>query len=97
MEYTVRSLDEIESLKAQWRNDPHWDIEHTSGFEVWHDELQAFSDAVKKANHKREMDRLWEMSRGLGIEGNFALTRYIDSLEQRIHRIEVALIDARIG
>ncbi len=37
-----RTVEEIETLKANWRNDPIWDIEDTDGFELHRDELVAY-------------------------------------------------------
>lgn len=47
----MKTREEVEALKAEWANDPCWDLEKTEGFEEYHDELFAFTI---------EQERLWE-------------------------------------
>lgn len=40
--------EEVESLKRSWWADPEWELEHTIGFEAYHDELLAYRLAKEK-------------------------------------------------
>tara|TARA_B100000953_G_scaffold290249_1_gene275093 strand:+ start:12297 stop:12587 length:291 start_codon:yes stop_codon:yes gene_type:complete len=83
------STKKIEELKEQWKSDPIWDIEDTEGFEAYYDELRSFRLQYESELEKKDNERLLEKSKQLGIEGNIALTKHIESLENRIsHLIE---------
>ena len=43
----MKTRDEIEFLKAEWRYDPIWNIETTEGFEDYHAELLAYRLGVE--------------------------------------------------
>jgi hypothetical protein len=49
----TKTREEIDRLKANWRQDPCWDIEGTKGFEPYHDELLAFRLEVEAKAHQR--------------------------------------------
>lgn len=69
-----KSLDEINSLKEDWKNDPCWDIEDTVGFEGYIEELKAYRLECQK---KWCMD---EKARELGVEGIYRLLmEHLDS------------------
>lgn len=94
MEYTVRSMDEIETLKGQWTDDPCWDIENTPGFEAWHDELLAYSQCVEAEQKAKYTAYVGAKTAALGI--NATLLQYIEQLEatvkaltERVERMEV--------
>jgi len=38
----MKTQEEINELKRQWKQDPCWDIEETEGFEGHHEELTAY-------------------------------------------------------
>jgi hypothetical protein len=38
----MKTREEVEKLKEQWKADGCWNIENTEGFEEYHDELLAF-------------------------------------------------------
>jgi len=53
-----KTREEIEALKASWKNDPIWDLEDTEGFEEYRDELVAFQkeqEAKWKAQSEEEL------------------------------------------
>lgn len=50
----MKTRQEVEDLKAEWRSDPCWDIESTEGFEEYKEELIEFSDKCQK-----EADEIW--------------------------------------
>lgn len=88
----MKSRQEVEELKNNWRNDPCWDIEQTEGFEEYHDELKAYRlDMVAKWK-AQEYNRLFERARDLGIdqlgdkdnEVDLRLMRYLEGLERKI-------------
>lgn len=84
----MKTRQEVERLKRDWEFDPNWDIEKTEGFEEYYDELLTFSNEKKaKWNEENNLRRL-KRSRELGIEGNYKLLDYIESLENRIEKIE---------
>jgi hypothetical protein len=61
----MKSREEVEKLKSDWKSDPCWDIEDTEGFEEYHDELAGFSDVCnrewkQKAKEKQESDPLYQ-------------------------------------
>ena len=59
---TVRTPEEIATLKRNWRNDPTWDIETTEGFEAHRTELYIwrleYELQIERDNHKRLKDAL---------------------------------------
>lgn len=87
--YTVRSEDELTDLKTDWLEDPCWDIEDTPGFEVWHDELQAWRKEIEAEDEMNERERVGMKTAELGI--NAALLAYIERLEFRIAQLEKKL------
>jgi hypothetical protein len=86
LQYTVRSLDEIQDLKCNWMEDPCWDIEDTPGFEAWHDELAAWRRNYEDGERHRETLRVGAKCAELGI--NAKLLQHIERLERRIMWLE---------
>lgn len=84
--YTVRSVDELDTLKAAWLEDPCWDIEETSGYEVWYDDLLVWRKEIEAENEMNERERVGLKTAELGI--NAALLAYIERLEFRIAQLE---------
>jgi hypothetical protein len=82
------TLEEIEKLKHDWKVDPVWDIEHTEGFEEHYDELKNFRENYEKQKQDERKKYLQERSEKIGCPGNIQLTKYIESLEIRIERLE---------
>ncbi len=57
----MKSREEVEKLKRDWRRDPVWDIYDTEGFEDYRDELMEFQKQVEKEaeeRHKKHHDEL---------------------------------------
>lgn len=84
--YSVRSLEEIEALKAAWLKDPCWDIEDTEGFEAWHTELLLFRLDIQRDSKAFEAQRIGAKTAALGI--NATLLQHIEALELRIVQLE---------
>ncbi|MBS0437080.1 MAG: hypothetical protein JSR75_19710 [Proteobacteria bacterium] len=96
----LRSDEDIENLKQQWRYDPTWDIETTEGFELHREKLLAYRQECEEqwAKRRAEMSRQLQVelaarAEELGIAGNVRLVRYIESLERRINALERGFIE----
>ena len=64
----MKSREELENLKRNWKQDPCYDIEDTEGFEEYREELLAFSkeqqaiwEKQREEHHKRLTDKLCPM------------------------------------
>ena len=75
-----RTAQEIRDLKLQWRNDPHWDVEKTEGFEAHHEELLEYRLTCELEVKERIRRELEEKAERLGVPGNVALADYVDHL-----------------
>ena len=53
----MATQEQIEKLKADWRNDPCWDIEDTEGFEDHKEELLAYRKQVKAEWEQKARER----------------------------------------
>ena len=93
----MATTKDIESLKANWKNDPCWDIEHTEGFEEHKQELKDFRIVTENVWHSQRFARLSEKARRLGIGDNFELLRHIEAMENRIKNLEtiISILDAK--
>ena len=83
-----RSAEDISQLKAQWNNDPCWDIEETEGFEAHRAELLNYrleQEKLSRAKYEREL--MIDAER-YGIPDNLKLAKYIQSLEIRLAKLE---------
>lgn len=54
----MKTKEELEKLKEDWRRNPCWDIEETEGFEEYHDQLHSF-----RLEYEKECDIAWEAKR----------------------------------
>lgn len=50
----MKSREEVEKLKRDWRRDPVWDIYDTEGFEDYRDELAEYQKQVEKEAEERQ-------------------------------------------
>lgn len=96
----LRTEEELEDLKQQWRYDPTSDLEATEGFELHRDELLAYSQEYEAQQAERlaeggrqELAELAARAEGLGIPGNLRLVRDIESLERRINALERGFVE----
>lgn len=55
----MKTREEVEALKANWRSDPCWDLEDTEGFEEYREEL---------AKYQKTAQEEWEAKRKADIE-----------------------------
>jgi len=81
--------EQIATLKAQWSNDPCWDIEFTWGFEEHEEELREY---------REQMEAQWTEERQAKIQAKAAdlncsldLAEYILLLEYRLERVMMAI------
>lgn len=85
---TIRTREEIDKLKADWENDPCWDLEETEGFQAHRAELFEFSTR-RQFEWKRQRNlELKSYARKLGLPGNTKLAGYIQQLENRLAKLE---------
>jgi len=87
----MKTREEVENLKANWREDPCWNIEDTQGFNEHKDELLAYRILCESERAEKRSIRLIELSEKLGIPGNTKLAEYVERLEYRIEKIEERL------
>lgn len=76
-----RTRADVESLKAAWKEDPCWDLEHTEGFEAHYWELKAFS-----LQHRLGcMEETVRLAEGLGLTlAGYARLRRLESIVDRL-------------
>lgn len=79
--------DEIEALKAAWREDPSWDIADTEGFEAHCDELAAYQREQEALWTQAREQRLRERAEALGIPGNLTLAAYIEGMGLKLAEV----------
>ncbi len=85
-ERQVKTLEDVHTLKENWKADPSWDIETTEGFEEYRAHLLAFRLNYDSSLEERRVIRLltladeWDCS----VE----LVKYVDRLESRIKHLE---------
>ena len=100
MEMTqVKSREEVEKLKENWKGDPCWDIEETEGFEDYKDQLKEYRLKQQSEWRAAEYNRIYNKAQGLGIENlgnkddepNLQLVKYLETLERRIDELSQAV------
>lgn len=84
----VRTLKEVESLKARWVQDPTWDLAAAPGFAGHREELESYSTACRTYWAELEATRLSRRARELGIPSAIGVVRLIESLEERLDVLE---------
>jgi polyhydroxyalkanoate synthesis regulator phasin len=83
----MKTREEVDALKANWLEDPCWDLYTTEGFEEYHEELGRFQ-AVKEAEWEVEREQeLQKYADELGTD-NLKLAEYVRRLERRIDNLE---------
>lgn len=86
MSEQIKTDRELDALKRQWQEDPHWDIEETEGFEFHRESLKAFRLEVEQNRkdllYRRMTDRAGTLNCSL------ALLHVIEGMERRIKRLE---------
>lgn len=72
-----RTAEEIEALKASWRDDPIWDIENSEGFELDRDELLAYRPECEARWKSQHEQRILKFATPLCLQNNPALAEYL--------------------
>ncbi len=84
----MKTQNEIEALKRNWKSDPIWDIEETEGFEGHREELREFRLIQEQEMQATRFNRLLLKSEGLGVRGNIKLADCVEQLEHRLKSLE---------
>jgi hypothetical protein len=90
----IPTRQQVEDLKANWRNDPCWDIYNTEGFEEYEDELRQYQAEQEARWREERLVKLQTFAERIGAN-SLALAEYlqmterlIDGLEARISKLE---------
>lgn len=80
----MKTRDEVETLKAQWNDDPMWDIEDTEGFEEYRNELIKYR-LVMQSKWRREWTAKIR-NKAYELDCSYSLAEYMIKLEERIDK-----------
>lgn len=83
----MKSREEVQELKAQWRRDPCWDIFDTEGFEEYREELKSYQEECEFVWDQMRVRDLEIKAGKMGIPNNLVLAAYIEKLEFRISQL----------
>lgn len=84
----MKTEQEVRQLKANWLNDPCWDLEMTEGFEEYEKELLAYREMKEAQWHEEVEDKLRSFACRIGLANNLELAKYIQLLQDRVSRAE---------
>ena len=84
---TPKTEEELNQLKKSWLADPCWDIYATEGFECHEFELMQFQAECENRWEASKREALEKKAASLGVPGNTALARYLESLELKIEAL----------
>lgn len=87
----MRSREEVQKLKADWRRDPCYEIEETPSFEEHAEELRAYREEFERRNRELGDEILREKAARIGCPGNLDLAGYVEGLELSIERLSERL------
>lgn len=90
----MKTRDEVEALKRNWKSDPCWDLEQTEGFEEYVQELRA---------HRIQKERQWrhetaERAQRLAIQWgvpNQTFGAQMEVLLKRVAKLEAEVEELR--
>ena len=82
----MKTKQELDDLKANWKADPCWDIEDTEGFEEHREELLVWRKEYDKKLDDEESARLRE--KAMLLLCSVQVVRQIELLEYRIAKLE---------
>lgn len=89
----MKTREEVEHLKDNWRRDPCYDIECVTGFDEYRAELIDFRDQMnliwfeqRLAKQAKETRRLQD--KATKLECSVELVRYIESIEYRLSELQ---------
>jgi hypothetical protein len=84
----LKTIREVEALKARWVDDPTWDLASAAGFAGHREELDAYAAACRTYWAELESTRLARRARELGIPNAIGVVQLIESLEERLDVLE---------
>jgi hypothetical protein len=95
----MKTRQEVEKLKRQWKADGCWDIWDTEGFEEYKDELKLFQKNYENDCKVKAYNKLYKFAESLAInrlgnpndEPDLSLALYLERLEDRIRDLETKL------
>lgn len=88
----MKSVKDIDALKANWLSDPIWDIEKTEGFEDHKEELLAFRKEQEEKWEAIRQQRITDTKNATGVDAHTA--RFIKTFKE----IELSLeLDHAVG
>ena len=92
----MKTKEEVEDLKRQWKADGCWDIWETEGFEEYREELKQFQYDYERECKAKAYNKLYKFAESLAIEKlgdgeepDLSLAKYLERLEGRIRELEV--------
>lgn len=93
----MKTREEIEALKRNWKADPIWDIETTEGFEDHKDELLQFSKECIKTWSDRSEARLkaYCEDKGFDYPHQSKLAINFRNMEDHIQKLDDLIYELR--
>jgi hypothetical protein len=79
-----KSREQIDALKANWRDDPCYDLEDVDGFGRYHDELLAYRKETEAKWAARSQAELTDFAESIGVLNNVKLAEFLRTLSDRI-------------
>lgn len=86
----MKTIAEVQNLKAQWVNNPCWDLEETEGFEAYRRELLAFSEHMKQTWECEVRGRIARKAAEWGV--TFEQAQTIENLNSKASRTKAAAV-----
>lgn len=87
----IPSRPDIEALKASWKADPSWDLEDTTGYEAYRDELRDFRLKTEAQWVRETRERHLALAELLGVPGNQQLAARWEALDNSVQALRDAL------
>ncbi len=87
----TKKREDVERLKAGWKNDPCFDLYNIEGFEEFWDELREYQEHCEAAWKQEWLEQLKIKAEELGCTGNLKLAIYVTRLESRLEKMEERL------
>lgn len=76
---------EVEELKRDWLDDPHWDLAKTPGFDAHREELAEFE---KRAHARWERDRVFQRHmKAIRLECSVELAEELSAIDHAVSRL----------
>jgi hypothetical protein len=92
------SREQVEKLKADWFNDPCWDLVNTVGFEEHKEELEHFQkywEDIWKKEIEEEKRQANEMAEKLGVVGLYRLIKKQEEALTKHERVIELILEGK--